>query len=100
MPSQPCVGDAITLPCEILVTVKNVSGLASAVIRRNGEDILDTTPNHRLLRDGVNIIGVVVSNVTLADDDVEYTCDTPAASPNIKSSLTLNVTGKCVYTSI
>ena len=70
-----------------------MSGLGGADITRDGVQILDTTPNHMLLRDGINVIGVVVSSVTLDDDGGEYTCDISTAPPNIESSLTLSVTG-------
>ena len=97
VPSEPCVGDTVTLHCEILLTVGNVSGLASATITRGGQEITRDTPNHVLLRERVNTIGVVVSNVTLDDDGVEYTCDTGGASDGFESSLILNVTGIAVY---
>ena len=101
IPPEPCVGDAATLRCEILVTNtgNNLSGLVSAVIRRDGVDITDTTPNHMLLRnDDFDIIGVVVSSITLDDDGIEYTCDAPFAfGDDTESSLTLTVTGTYTY---
>ena len=93
MPSKPCLGDEVTLRCEVLLTVNNVSVLRDALIRRDGEPIETNTPNHMLLRDdGFDIIGVVISNITL-NDEVEYTCDGNGAPNDFLSSLTLNVTG-------
>ena len=51
-----------------------------------------------LLRNGNDIVGVVVSNVTLDDDGVMYTCDVSGAPDEFESSLILNVTG--MHTSI
>ena len=93
MPSKPCVGEEVTLRCEILVTIDNNTDLVSANIERGGEPITSGTGNHMLLRDGVDIVGVIVISVSLDDNGVEYTCDATGAPPNFESSLILNVTG-------
>ena len=94
MPSKPCLGDEVTLRCEVLVTLNNNESMSrDAAIRRDGELFERNTPNHMLLRnDDFDVIGVVIRNITL-NDEVEYTCDTIGAPDDFVSSLTLNVTG-------
>ena len=100
MPSKPCVGDTVTLHCETIVTIGNISRLSGATITRDGEDLTSITPNHMLLRDdNLVIIGVVVNSVTMYDDGIEYTCSTTGAPLDFKSSLILNVTGIHTYIS-
>ena len=66
---------------------------------RNGVIIDQATPDHMfLLSENHMTIGVTISNVTMEDRGVVYTCDDPNSPPNFGSSLTLNVTGMYVHT--
>ena len=87
MPPKACVGDAVTLRCEVLVTANNVSELESAEFSRDGVEVTDRME----LLDGTTVVGIEISNVSLDDDDVEYTCDTGGAPPDFESSVTLNI---------
>ena len=96
VPSQPCVGDAVTLPCEILVTENGtLLGLLSATITRDGIIIrANNIPNHMLLEDGrLTVIGIVINGVTLDDNGILYNCSAPNAPGSFFTSLVLNVTG-------
>ena len=94
MPSESCVGDAVTLNCVILFTENGSNPVpASAIITRDDVTVTSATPNHRILTSGPNTVGVIVSDVTLADDGVNYSCDAAAAPPDFVSSLILCVTG-------
>ena len=96
MPSESCVGDAVTLSCEVLFTHSDgTSELAGAIFKRGDDKVTGSTPNHRILRDGPITIGVLVSNVTLDDDGIKYTCEA-AGNADVVSSLILNVTGTYV----
>ena len=85
----------MTISCRVNFT--NSAGntfLASADIFRNGEVIrTGVPPNHVLVIDGASVVGILVSNISLDDDNVEYNCTTRAAPTSFVSSLTLNVTG-------
>ena len=51
-----------------------------------------------LLFNGVEVIGVVVSDVTLSYDGVEYACTSSGAALDFESSLTLNAAGTYAFT--
>ena len=92
IPSEPCAGDTVTLKCETLRTINNVTSLRSATFDRNGDEIRSDTLNHMFLFSESEVVGVVV-NVTLDDDSIVYTCTTSYAPSDFVSSLTLNITG-------
>ena len=75
-----------------MLTVVNTSQLRTTIIKQD-VIIRGDYPNHMLLFNGVELIGIVVSDVALSDDGVEYTCTTSGATLDFKSSLTLNVAG-------
>ena len=96
MPSNPCVGDTVTLPCEVLFTADGSTPvLISAIMLRDGTGIAtNTIPNHMLLITNHIVVGVMINGVTLNDNGIEYTCNgTGVQQPDFGSSLTLNVTG-------
>ena len=95
LPSESCAGHAVTLRCETLRTINNVTSLRSATFDRDGNEIRSDTPNHMFLFSETEIVGVVV-NVTLDDDGIEYTCTTSGAHSNFVSSLTLNIIGMSI----
>ena len=100
-PSQPCVGDAVTLPCEVFVTNNGTEiGVVAATITRDGITITaNNVPNHMLLEDDrFIIIGVMISGVTLDDNDIVYTCTAANAPADFIASLILNVTGMHIPT--
>ena len=97
IPSEVCEGDAVTLRCEVLVTVGNLTELVTATFTRDGSTIRSDTPNHMFLITGIDVIGVVVSDVTLSDDGVEYICTASGAPFAFESSLILNVTGMYIH---
>ena len=71
--------------------------MVTATIIRDGDVIRSNTPNHMFLVTGKDVIGVVISDVTLSDDGNEYICTASGAPVAFKSSLTLNVTGMYIY---
>ena len=102
IPSEPCLGDTVTLPCEVLFS-ENGSTLimTSSTVTRDGVIIAaNNIPNHMLLSSGPNVVGVMISGVALSDNGVEYNCTHTFAPDDFMSSLILNVTGKaykCIY---
>ena len=99
MPSQPCVGNVVTFPCEVSVTNNGTDlGLASAIIARDGVIIFSNNiPNHMLVEDGLTAIGIMINGVTLDDNGIVYTCTGSGAPADLFTSLILNVTGMYVY---
>ena len=96
VPSQPCVGDAVTLPCEVLLTENGTEiGLVSATMTRDGNVITaNNIPNHTLLVDDRRtVIGFMINDVTLDDHGIVYTCTATIAPADFFASLILNVTG-------
>ena len=98
IPSEACAGkDTVNLTCEILLTLNGGEPqLRSAVMTRNGVLIDQDIPHHMLLTSRFDVIGVTISNITIEDRGVEYTCDDTNAPSTFGSSLTLNVTGMCM----
>ena len=92
IPSEPCAGDTVTLRCETLRTINNVTSLRSATFDRDGDEIRSDTPNHMFLFSESEVVGVEV-NVNLDDDGIVYTCTTSNAPSDFVSSLTLNIIG-------
>ena len=101
VPSQPCVGDVVMLPCEVLLTENGTEvGLVGAVITRDGIVITaNNIPYHTLLLDDRrNIIGVMINGVTLDDNGIVYTCNAGIAPTDFLTSLNLSVKG--IYTHV
>ena len=99
--SSVCVGGNVTLQCVVVfisadnakVTVqsnlwsRNISGMITPITTQT------PIPNHRLMINSTTgaVTDLVITNVTLEDDNTVYTCS--ATSANITSSVVLNVTG-------
>ena len=91
-PSSVCEGSNVTLQCEIVLIIDNATTVQPSVWTRNG--VLATNiSNHRQVFNSTTgrFTDLLITNVTLADDNNVYTCtDTSATSTSI---LVLNVTG-------
>ena len=100
VPSQPCVGDVVTLPCEVLLIENGTEiGLVAATMTRDGNVITaNNIPNHTLLVDDRRtVIGFMINDVTLDDNGIVYTCIATIAPADFFASLILNVTGTHTY---
>ena len=99
-PSSVCEGSDVTLLCVIVlnnpdntVTVqptvwsRNINGMVTAISTQT------PIPNHRVMFNSTTggFTDLVITNVTLEDDNSVYSCTTVGA--NIVSSVVLNVTG-------
>ena len=84
----------MTLQCGIIfISSNNVTIERDSTWTRNGNIVTAATPNHRLMRslNTGTISNLLITNVTLADDNTVYTCTDNGAT--ITSSVVLNVTG-------
>ena len=93
-----CVGSSQTFNCTIEVFISRVGFITtSAVWRRDGMNITDSTPRHPLLRtqhgngNGAIVTGLMVDNTIMDDNGVVYTCTGDGAPDNFTSNVTLNV---------
>ena len=100
-PPSVCEGSDVTLQCVLVfisadnatVTVqsnlwsRNINGMITTISRRT------PIPNHRLVLNPNTgaVTDLVITNVTLEDNNTVYTCT--AASTTITSSVVLNVPG-------
>ena len=93
-PSSVCEDSDVTLQCGIILSLNdNTTIVRDSVWTRSGVLVTADLPNHRLVFNSTTgrITDLVITNVTLADDNTVYTCtDT---SFTIISSVVLNVTG-------
>ena len=95
-PRSVCEGSDVTLQCRV---VFNSNSLRESVWFRNGTPVRigsnNFIPNHnQILTTGVRA-DLVITNVTLEDDNTVYTCNSTDGS--ITSSVVLNVSSKlCV----
>ena len=82
----------MTLQCVILLIIDNATTVQPSVWTRNGV-LASTIPNHRQVINSTTgaFTDLVITNVSLADDNTVYTCTD--SSVTITSSLVLNVTG-------
>ena len=101
-PSSVCEGSDVTLQCVIIFTSSGGLVTSQATIwTRNGMPVIETVnssgtfyiPNHSQLVDPVTGLAsdLVITNVTLEDDNANYSCT--AATTDIASSVMLNVIG-------
>ena len=90
-PSITCQGSDVTLQCVILR-----NGIAVDLNWKRNGTIVDTNAltNHQLVFNSTThaFTDLVITNVTLEDDNTEYECI--ARGSNINSSIVLNVTGQ------
>ena len=87
--NQLCVGDAVNLSCHAIP--HRIDGLRQRIQLSRGQVLVqvNNTPRHMLLS-GSDVLNLIITNVTLADNDVEYTCTT---SHGRSSAMNLSVTG-------
>ena len=102
-PSSVCEGSDVTLQCVIVsFNSANNTVVQSSVWTIAPDAILATTlPNHRLVFNSTtgSFTNLVITNVTLEDDNTVYTCNDTGAT--ITSSVVLNVTGiMCTHVNI
>ena len=93
-PSRVCEGSNVILQCVIVLINPNdnTTFVQPPVWTRNGVSAINI-PNHRLVFNSATggFTDLVITNVTLADDNTVYTCTDTIAT--ISSSVVLNVTG-------
>ena len=101
-PSSVCEGSDVTLRCMIVfISANNITVAQSSSWTIAPDGILATTlPNHRQVFNSTTgtFTGLVITNVTLEDDNTVYKCTDIIAT--ITSSVVLNVTGnmcKCEH---
>ena len=96
-PSSVCEGSDVTLLCVIVLNnPDNTVTVQPTVWSRNINGMLTpvtTIPNHRVVFNSTTggFTDLVITNVTLEDDNSVYSCTTVGV--NIVSSVVLNVTG-------
>ena len=99
-PSSVCEGSDVTLQCRIVFN----GNPQNSVWYRNGTQVRvgnNLIPNHNQILNSTtgSLTDLVITNVTLEDDNIVYTCNSSDGS--ITSSVVLNVSGKlCVCTYI
>ena len=91
-PSNVCEGSDVTLQCVIVLISDNTTTVQSSAWTRDGT-LATTLPNHRLMFNSTTggFTDLVITNVTLEDDNTVYNCADTGAT--ITSSVVLNVTG-------
>ena len=103
-PSSVCEGSDVTLQCVVVfINPDNTVIVQSTVWSRNINGMITpitTIPNHRVVFNSTTgaFTDLVITNVTLEDDNTVYSCSATGAT--ITSSVVLNVTGKvctCEY---
>jgi len=89
-PSRVYEGSDMTLYCVIVLNPGNT--VQDSVWRRNGILDIDKLPNHALIFNSTTnaFTDLVITNVSLDDDNVMYTCT--ATGGDVISSLKLEVT--------
>ena len=93
-PSSVCKGSNVILQCRIMFN----GNLVESVWFRNGTAVRvgnDFIPNHNQTHNSGASTDLVITNVTLEDDNILYTCTNTDGS--ITSSVVLNVSGKLYY---
>ena len=101
-PSSVCEGSDVTLQCVIvIISADNTTSVQSSVWTIAPDATLPTLlPNHRLLFNSTTgaFTDLMITNVTLEDDNTVYTCS--AIGATIISSVVLNVTGNIMHTHV
>ena len=95
-PSVACERSDVTLQCVIVLNLNdNTTIVQPSVWTRNGV-LANTIPNHRLVFNSTTggFTDLVITDVTLADDNAVYTCTDSGAT--ITSSVVLSVIGTYV----
>ena len=98
-PSSVCEGNDVTLQCAVVISFGNTTAVQSTVWSRNINGIVTVIstqtpiPNHRVVFNSTTggFTDLVITNVTLEDDNTVYSCS--ALGATITSSVVLNVTG-------
>ena len=99
-PSSVCEGSDVTLQCRILFN----GNLQNSVWYRNGTPVRvginDFIPNHNQILNSTTgaLTDLVITDVTLEDDNTVYTCT--SSDNSITSSVVLNVSGKYVHINV
>ena len=96
-PSSVCEGSDVTLQCRVVFS----DNPRDSVWFRNGRGVRvgnDFIPNHNQIFIAGAFTDLVITDVTLEDDNTVYTCN--STDDSITSSVVLNVSGKfyaCTY---
>ena len=98
-PSSVCEGSNVTLQCRVVFN----DFLRDSVWFRNGTPVRvgnDFIPNHNQTLNSItgSFTDLVITDVTLGDNNTVYTCNSTGDS--ITSSVVLNVSGKYVHINV
>ena len=96
-PSSVCEGSNVTLQCRIVFN----DNLVGSFWYRNGTLVIpgnNSIPNHNVVFNFTTGVwtDLMITNVTLEDDNTVYTCDSNS-NVSITSFVVLNVSGKYVH---
>ena len=96
-PSGVCEGNNVTLQCRIVFSDSprdSVWYRNEAPVQRGNNDFI---PNHIVVFNSTTGVftDLVITNVTMEDDNTVYTCS--SSDDSITSSVVLNVSGKYVH---
>ena len=98
-PSSVCEGSNVTLQCRIVFInfPQNSEWYRNSTPVRVDNNFI---PNHNQLRNATTGLrtDLVITNVTLEDDNIVYTCS--SSDNSITSSVVLNVSGKYVHINV
>ena len=98
-PSSVCEGSDVTLQCRVVFN----DNPRDSVWFRNGTAVRvgnDFIPNHNQILNSTTgaLTDLVITDITLEDDNIVYTCTSSDGS--ITSSIVLNVSGKHVHVNV
>ena len=98
-PSSVCEGSDMTLQCRIVFSDQP----RESVWYRNGTPVrVDNNfiPSHNQILNSTTgvLTDLVITNITLEDDNIVYTCS--SSDDSITSSVVLNVSGKYVHINV
>ena len=99
-PSSVCEGSDVTLQCRVVFNGNAVESVwyRNGTLVRVGNNFI---PNHNQIFNSTtgDFTDLVITDVTLEDDNTVYTCN--SSDDSITSSVVLNVSGKlCMYVHI
>ena len=98
-PSSVCEGSDVTLQCRVVFndSPRESVWYRNGTIVRVGNNFI---PNYNVIVNSTTGVftDLVITDVTLEDDNTVYTCN--STDDSITSSVVLNVSGKCVHINV
>ena len=98
-PSSVCEGSDVTLQCRIVFNdnPQNANWYRNGILVRVGNDFI---PNHNQMLNSTtgSFTDLVITDVTLEDNNIVYTCN--STDDSITSSVVLNVSGMYVHINV